>query len=43
MGSKGKDANFVDVALRKYGELNKSRLIQILQQAAEDPFVAEAM
>ena len=43
MGAKGKDANFVDVALRKYGELNKSRLIQILQQAAEDPFVAEAM
>jgi hypothetical protein len=41
MNAAGKGGDFVELALKKYAGVNKTRLLQVLQQASDDPFVAE--
>jgi hypothetical protein len=33
--------DFVEVALRRYSKMPKSKLLDIIRKASEDPFVAE--
>jgi len=33
--------DFVDVALRRYSKMPRSKLLDIVRKASEDPFVAE--